>query len=343
MSEIIAKQHMGLTGHYKIKTKDAYGNVKQETPWFGNLVTNLGLESLTQGEGADYVAGTNTNAGLSQFRFSRGMLLFGTGTTPPQVTDTALENQVYALDGRTFPGGFINEAVYNAEDETQSYVESLMSYTDSSFPETLTITEVGVRAVSNSHCPLFSRSLIKDANGNPSSITIDQGDYVEVTYRLRAYPFLNGITEGQVAGYTYKFAPMNFSTRWALLFRNRISPTSASLAVRGSITDFSLDENHSINNHYGRSDFYLFPVSSSISVDNGVLRLSTTASFGSAEGNYANGISGISLPWLWGSTLTGMDRTGSLVMAFDPPIPKDDTKVLIIKFEITFGNYNPED
>ena len=162
--------HLKLSGHYVCRVYRADGTVRLEHE-FDNLITNAGL---------DRYGFVNTNA---QTAF--GYALVGSGTSIPQVTDTALANKIaHTTTTANSASGYSSG--------TPDYVFSRITYRF--VPGTLnnvTLTEVGVGWTTTS---VFSRSLILDSNGQPTSIVVLADEYFDLTYELRFYPPINDET-----------------------------------------------------------------------------------------------------------------------------------------------------
>jgi hypothetical protein len=152
----------GIAGRYKLEVYRG-GILIKQTPWFDNLITNAGLDYLGQ-------------------TYSATASRVGSGNTPPAYTDTKLVNEVASSGGGSRIGGTI-EGFYNTDDPTLYYTYAVIRYQYAIGAVVGSIAEVGIGLAD----PLFSRSLIKDEDGNPTEITLTSADQLYVLYEHRLY------------------------------------------------------------------------------------------------------------------------------------------------------------
>lgn len=163
MSNYFNGASVGLSGRYRMEVRKASTKqIVRETDWFDNLITNQGLNRI----GSD--AGIQTGISI------------GTGTTAPAFTDTALAT--FAAYTTTVPGGGSTSGNYGAPD----YI-GYRTFAYQFQPGQLNgnYTEVGIGWASN---VLFSRALIVDGLGAPTSISVLSDEYLTVYYELRMAP-----------------------------------------------------------------------------------------------------------------------------------------------------------
>lgn len=182
MSEVIVNLKASVAGRYRIDAikVDADGNEisrREVSPWFDNLITNSGLDML----------GTNNVQFMSFCRV-------GSGSTAPANTDTTLVAQVAATSTTTASVAF----GANGSSPYYKYVRTIYRFSAGAAAGNL--SEVGVGPASTGN--LFSRSLIKDGSGNPTTITILSDEILDVTYEFRLYQdtddVVNNITVNSV-------------------------------------------------------------------------------------------------------------------------------------------------
>jgi len=159
---MLSTNKIGLSGKYVV---EKLNNKKEmvDTLEFGNLITNNGLNLMS----------TNYFAGIVE------TCSVGSGSTPPQYTDTSLESYINRTNGR-----WISTVV-----ETTPEKRSIHKYSYA-FPQGAivgTVAEVGIGYSGNQN-NLFSRALLKDGNGNPTTITLLADEYLNVYYYLYEYP-----------------------------------------------------------------------------------------------------------------------------------------------------------
>lgn len=189
---IIALPTMGVAGLYRLQThKYKSGTLKYDTGWINNIITDVGL--------ADWY----TLVGLGSFDTWGSMCAsscVGTGNTAPAVTDTQLAAfRAYvgpkASGGGTGFAGFDSTAYVAAAGSDPAYWRGVSSWQYGTGAASGNLTEVGVYpgnpgggAVAPYYAGhLFSRALILDANGNPTSITVLSDEILTVTWQLRFY------------------------------------------------------------------------------------------------------------------------------------------------------------
>lgn len=168
-----------LAGWYKIEAVKADGSRRVLADWFPNLITDGGLERIA------------TNSDCLAF------CQVGSGSTTPLVTDTALASRVAARQWISGDGG-----ISGAQSTVPYYGFRRLTY---KFPQGAAagnLSEVGVGWSGTGN--LFSRALILDTAGNPTTITVLADEFLDVTYEFRRYPGTADITGTVVlAGVTY--------------------------------------------------------------------------------------------------------------------------------------------
>lgn len=155
--------HLGLAGRYRLTARSRSGRERLLVEWFPNLITDNGLNLLADG---------NLEGRLSVI----GGVAVGEGSTAPSVDDTQLARHRAFVSGGTKRYVTINS--------TERYLAVSQSWQFDPGEADGNITEVGVGP---DHNNLFSRALIVDTNGNPTSITVLDDEYLIVSYELRFY------------------------------------------------------------------------------------------------------------------------------------------------------------
>lgn len=169
-----------LHGRYRLVLRNEKEGVKQDLE-FSNLITSYGLREVLND------------------RFNVYRIEVGSGTAEPTFDDTKLASFIafsHSTSGVT-PPSVLNRTTFPYWTET--------SFLRTFNPGVATgiITEVGAGNSLNSD-RVLSRSLIKDANGDPTSITKLADDFLDIFYTIRSYipnediPFtatINGINK----------------------------------------------------------------------------------------------------------------------------------------------------
>lgn len=221
----ILSAHSGVAGWYKLEAFrvdadgiEVPGSRRVAADWFPNLITNAGLDLLG-------------NTGLT---FVSAYCRVGSGNTAPAVTDTALVSPVASSNtsqGSAVTGVDRSGAFFAFRRNTIRFVAGTA---------TGTLAEVGMS--SSAAGALFSRALILDGGGSPTTITVLSDEVLDVTYELRLYPNLADTTGTVViAGVTYSWTaraliPSSYDNNWALNVGRGVEPrTTPGLLSEGPV------------------------------------------------------------------------------------------------------------
>ncbi len=167
--------HTGIAGYFEVELiHKPTGLVKQKLR-FKNLITNAGLN----------LVGSGMTLGLDFM--NNGWMAVGTGTTPPTVTDIALQVQT---GSRTSSRGTPTIAMTTGAENAYEYFWK--KCTKVFFPGVATgnLTEVGIFNASSGGT-MWCRQLFRDSGGNPITITKTDDDELRITYEFRLYTMLN--------------------------------------------------------------------------------------------------------------------------------------------------------
>lgn len=176
---------VGYKGRFNVVVRNADGSVKQDYGWQDNLITDEGMNLLS------YVTQT-TNKGTQREPHGSsifGQLAVGSGTIEPSVTDKAL-TQLEAFSIRADNQNIVQEIFSDTrpnilkETYTAKYIFNNINNKN--------ITELGLVWVNNAtltradYC-LYTHALIRDKQNAISSITVLQGEILEVNYAMDCY------------------------------------------------------------------------------------------------------------------------------------------------------------
>ena len=294
---MIKMQHeTQCAGWFKIEASRPDGTRRVLADWFPNLILNGGLDRM--GANADYL----------------NWCQVGSGSTAPVATQTALVNRIAGTN--TIQGN-----VRGTQATAPYFGWNRLTYRFARGAAAGNLSEVGVGwATSGS---LFSRALILDGGGNPTTITVLSDEVLDVTYELRRYPgtvdltgtvVLDGVTHNWVsraAGVTTEWPWAGSSTMahdWAQSFNGDIGAVTASLpsGISGNITVTPL------------------------AYSSGSYTRAATVSAGLNDSNLSGGIRSIAIRGAPGGS-------GRYQIQFDPAIPKDNTKVLTLTIQHTWA------
>jgi hypothetical protein len=266
--------------------------------WFPNIILNQGLNRHgTQ----------NANIGACQV---------GTGTSAPVATQTSLD---------AFLAGTvnINSSVDTAQPTSPYFKARTVVYRFNAGTATGTISEVGVGWDPTASASLYSRALILDGGGAPTSITILADEVLDVTYQLRLYySELDATYNATITGVgtltvTARPALITSPLLWNGGLAGITTTASSGVAYNGTlgpITDLpSGTSSPSSNASLG-------------SYSSGSYQLSGTVQYGLNNGNLVGGIKSITQGF--GASFTW----GVMQYEFSSVINKLSTQVLTLNF-----------
>ena len=147
-----------LAGFYKLVATNSKGQTRVVADWFCNLILDAGLNRLGTGGIIDRIS-------------------VGSGNSTPTAGQTALDTLVATTT--TAVGGGVNS--YDSVGNTYAFSRS--TYRFATGVATGNLTEVGAGWSGG----LFSRALIKDGGGVPTTVTILSDETLDVIYELRVY------------------------------------------------------------------------------------------------------------------------------------------------------------
>ena len=182
-----------VAGYYKMEAvKISTGERRELTGWFPNIITDGGLDRMaTQYDYLDYCQ-------------------VGTGSTQPTASDTALVNRVGA---NSTAGNFLSR-LFSVNGTSPYYRITRIVHRLTPGRATGNLSEVGMGWASTGS--LFSRALILDSYGNPTTITVLSDEYLDVTYEYRFYPEESDVT-GSITLTGNKGGTYNYTLRCAYI------------------------------------------------------------------------------------------------------------------------------
>ena len=144
--------------------------VVEDTGFFDNLITDTGMNRIGQ-------VTTNSHHSSHAFPGLCGRFVVGSGSAAPQFTDTALQNPVAFASADPV-----------VDNESSSYergwYEITVRHQFGQGQAAGNLSEIGIQHTSASG-PLWSRALILDGSGNPTTITVLADDFLTCYYTLR--------------------------------------------------------------------------------------------------------------------------------------------------------------
>jgi hypothetical protein len=287
-----------LSGMYKIEVERPDGTRKVLADWFPNLITNYGLNAI--GINTTYVNNCQV----------------GSGSTAPAFTDTSLVSRVASTSLYGLVTGITGSSPY--------YSWGTFTYTFLAGAAAGNLSEVGISSASSGN--LFSRALILDEEGDPTTITVLSDEVLYVTYQLRRYlPEVD--TEGtvEIDGVTYSFvgraASANGYGFWPAIFSAVLHTGSnpSGLTYTGTLGTITATPTYQNGTPATVATIATYVADSH--------ETSWTYSFSLSQGNATGGIAAFMFD------LAGAKYQFSV----DPVIPKTADKVMTITIEAGWG------
>lgn len=276
----------------------------------------------------------------SSYRFIS--CLFGSGSQVPAISDTSLQSKV---DGRIRTGDHTIGKTANQSIENSIFKREMTCTMTGSQGEIIgNISELGL-SYGSSESELFTRALIRDSQGQPTTITLTEFDVLTVVYTIG---YTIDLTIDSIAEKTIDIngVPTLCTLRW--LDYNRNDPD-----YRGLWGGVFLDTNSPLYPAY--SFLYMTPINGTIT-DYGNLPNNTYIKLGPydytdrqvfADGTYIGhrsqrqiifgqgdctgvwtGLVLSSETTIPSSGSTSKSETASAILEFDPPIDKGENDVL---------------
>lgn len=282
--------HTTYGGEYKFTILDADRNVKRETEWMPNLITDIGLDRIAAG-----IVGTHCR--------------IGTGNTTPANADTALVSQS-ASTTNTAGTSSSNAGAPNYQTENSNTFEFALGAVVGN------MAEVGIGWAA-SGATLFSRALTVNGGGTPTAITVLVTEILQVTYRLTSYPILTDTTSTVTIGTSYTYV----SRVWLAGTTRAINITSIDQTNSAQLTAYNGSLGATTAGPSGSSAGGGTAARGSYTAGNRFLDYTFNMTI--AQGNVAGGITAMAV-------FVGGSASFRTQMSFSPAIPKDGTNTLSI-------------
>lgn len=301
--------NIGIAGYYTFYVN---GEAAFEAP-SKNLITNFGWNRILN---------------LTAVQPAIPVVQVGTSNTPPALTDTALGGFVAQVNGSTSSG-----SEGTGTDANGPYVFTRNTYTFAIGAVVGNIAEVGWK-VETADSGLTSRALVKDAGGNPTTLTLLSTDQLIVTFELRYYRAVIDTTQTVTIGgvstdCVLRTAVLQTGTSGGNNWWGGLKPTSitymhygtgsvlgaAGVAPSGTPTTTSV----------APSSFVADAVANTVTIVGGLI--------GTASGNSSGGV--VNLDFSHTATVV-LGGYSNLKIGFTPPIAKNNTKTLRYSFVFTF-------
>jgi hypothetical protein len=291
-----------MSGFYKIEAVDKDTLERRVVAdWFPNLITDNGLNAF------------GTKGVLAR-------CMVGSGANPPTVSDTILQTQIAVTTTVTV-------STQSAATTAPYYGSTLRTYRFDAGVAAGNLSEVGIGwlDVGTSYC--FSRALILDSGGFPTTITILSNEFLDVTYELRCYvPTSDVVTSITLAGtsYTCTIRPMQATVAayWSPPATTPItaSPSSPNSSAYAGPISALVTGSPSGTTGAGSN--------TAIAYENNSLTRKGYAEFALGSANFGGGIQSISFY---------TNGVGVYQVGFSPTIPKDITKTFRFDYGVSWA------
>ena len=311
--------NMGMAGEFRAVVKRADGSTKIDTGYQKNLILNQGLDFFGGGNGTNMMA----------------HCVIGSGNSQPVYTQNKLDTAIKGVSGSDYSTKYD----YNASTDGSLYKTNKVRKYSFTELNNVNISEVGLASTYIDATTYFlcTRALIKDSQGNPTTITVLSGEILEIYYKLWAVfdttdktgiiNLLDGV--GGSTAYNYKTRLSDVgSSEWRAGYVVSLfgpAPSSAYL-FNSSGVDLSAITTSPSGGSFSASDC------SVRQYEKGSYKKLHTFIFDISTANANNRIL---LILLYG--MRWQVRFGSV--ADDSPIVKNNTQTLSIPVEVSWGRY----
>lgn len=293
-------------GWFKLDAIRPDGRVRPLAGWFPNLITDPGLNRIGTGS---YLTACHV----------------GTNNTAPANGDTALAG--YVAGTTTIQAGSSG-----AQASAPYYGWRRRTYRFPIGAAAGNIAEVGIATqAAFAGAIMFSRALVLDEFGDPSTVTVQADEVLDVTYELRLYPPLVDetgtftVTGSGSHDYTLRASSVTSETAWGGVLGSVASlhpyGTAHVQVYNGTIGAITSSPSGSSGNTSAVNNAY----------SNNSLTLTGYGSFGLNAGNLSGGISAVRY----------ITSLGAYQYSLDPIINKTDTKTLVLTNRISWSRYTP--
>lgn len=301
---------VGMTtkGRYMLIKRDAWGVEIERTPWFDNIILDSGLN-----------------------RWGTGLVIagaaIGTDNTAPAASQTGLLAQTTYTTTTGIGHGTVSALGISPYNNTYTSVyRTVLGQLNGNY------YEVGCGWASGS---MFSRALILDGGGSPTAISVTSAQQLDIVYQLSVYPPLTdtGPTTITISGVNYDVTGRACEVNTTSYGGNPVwNPGAAASGPVSGVSALTF-----ANTYTGTIG--LITASPSGTYDSGGSVTTNTYSNNSLQRTayvsysltQANVSGGIKSTRFWWGPLAGFQYE------FNPVIPKDSTKTLVLNYSINWA------
>lgn len=311
--------NMGMAGEFRCVVKRADGSTKIDTGYQKNLILNQGLDFFGGGNGDDMMA----------------YCVIGSGNSTPTVTQTTLDSIIKqaTITAPTY------KYDYNQIIDGNLYKPNKVGKYSFTNIDNVNVSELGLasRYDSNTSYHLCTRALIKDSNGNPTTITVLSGEQLDIYYKLWCVIDISdttgvvNVSDGIGGMVPYNYVVRASDVGYSIEASGKIGRV-LTLYLSDKISTYSGDL-ATIQNRPSNQLGAVTPTNPTYIL--GSYKYKATAVFGTSVSN--GNIRTITFAGINSSYMPFQIRFGSV--ANDSPITKTNTQTLTIPFEISWGRY----
>lgn len=300
-----------MAGRFKLNAVRPDGKtVRKSTGWFDNLILDAGLNAM----------GTSNQIGGCHV---------GTGTTAPNVGQSTLVSRIAST-------GSLQASSSGVQVSTVPYYGyKSWTYRFAQGAAAGNVSEVGVSNSSTTFSPLWSRALIVDDFGAPTTITVLSDEFLDVTYELRIMidtaDYASTVTIASVV-YDVVVRPLEIDQAiyWADYLGSAASPgnqitaspwTFSNATALGSVTGTPTGATGNTTSSMSYASY----------VDSSLTK-TATGSIGLNSGNFTGGIKALTVWAVPGGWQISFDNGGA-------GIPKTSSKLFSLTASIMWGRY----
>ena len=299
------KINAGVSGHFTMMTTNTKTGEQKVVASFPNLILDAGLERMGTGSYLD-------------------VCRVGSGTSLPTVLQTQLDAKIASTDTRQV-------TLTGAQPTPPYYGWKRITFRFAAGTATGNLSEVGVGwgNITTDNF-LFSRALILDGGGLPTTINVLADEVLDVIYELRLYPPL---TDTTIVGLN-----LGLSTHTVTIRAGRVTDGTYWGYGLGYPVDFNVTGYLGMTFAYNGGIGAITSSPSGTSSGSDVVVASYVANSREQKGvltyslnqaNLAGGILAIESP----------TRIGTYQFGFSPAIAKDATRVLKLDLKVSWSRY----
>ena len=318
--------NMGIAGEFRCVVKRADGSTKIDTGYQKNLILNQGLDFFGGGNGYNMM----------------NYCVIGSGNSQPNYTQNKLDATIIGVTGTSW--SYKND--YNAATDGDLYKVNRVNKYSFSGLNNINVSELGLASTYSNATTYFlcTRALIKDSQGNPTTITVLNGEVLEIYYKLWMVSDVTDITGslnvldgiGGITAYNYKqrLASVGWNNSFASSIGSTIDILSSDYNNGKSSLFLYTDD---LQNHLGQPSSANSLSSSNITTQkssyvSGSYKIRLTINIPISSGNGA-------LRRILFATSMGTFQIRFGRVSDDAPITKTNTQTLTVPVEVSWGRY----